>query len=91
MLLELLDRATQGRLRDMQARGGTAEVQLLGYGEERAELLDVHLPSFIAEIIKTEVPIKYWTDGNAVTDSCPMDTLNPDVPDDVFADVLKQI
>jgi hypothetical protein len=34
LALELLDRATESRLRDVHADGGTAEVQLLGNRDE---------------------------------------------------------
>ena len=37
LALELLDRATESRLRDVQADGGTAEVQLLGNRDEVAK------------------------------------------------------
>ena len=35
--------------------------------------------------------IRYWTVSNLAGDSGRMYTGNPDVPDDVFSDVLKQI
>ena len=36
--LEVPDRARQGRLRHVQRRGGAAEVQVLGHGDEMAQL-----------------------------------------------------
>jgi hypothetical protein len=41
LLLDLLDLARQGRLRNGQARGSTAEMQFLGDGLEVAQLADV--------------------------------------------------
>lgn len=91
VLLELFDGPAQGRLRDVQPRCGPAEVKLFGDCEKGSELLDVHRVLLYYVSGNTEVPIKYLTDCNARHDSKYMDTLNPDVPDDVFADVLKQI
>ena len=39
----------------------------------------------------TDGPIKYWTEHNVRTHGGAMYTGNPDVPDDVFRDVLKQV
>src|SRR5262245_43430058 len=42
LLLQLPDLLTQGRLRDAQAGGGAAEVQLLGDGQEVAQVAELH-------------------------------------------------
>jgi hypothetical protein len=41
LAFELLDRATESRLRDVQASRGAAEVQLLGDGDEVAQEAEV--------------------------------------------------
>jgi hypothetical protein len=38
--LQILDRAREGRLRHVQRRGGAAEVQVLGHGDEMAQLAE---------------------------------------------------
>ena len=86
----------------MQPFRGAAEVQFLGHGEERPDLADVHdvpLADYSAHG-NTQGWIRYWTVTNLWGDSewhvhrqsrfSPVASL-PEVPDDVFADVLKQI
>ena len=40
--IELADRHRERGLRHVQARGGTAEVQLFGHGDELAQLAQLH-------------------------------------------------
>ena len=42
-MLQPADQARQRRLRDVQALGGAVEIQLLGHGDERSQLAQLHL------------------------------------------------
>ena len=81
----------------MQSLGGATEVQFLSDGQKGAQLVDIHpRPRFLVSSnyyrnSNTQRLIRYWTDSNLLRDSELMYTGNPDVPDDVFSDVLKQI
>ena len=48
LALEPFDRPAQCRLGDMQALGGAAEMQILGDGDEIAQMmqLDIHIDTF---------------------------------------------
>ena len=56
-MLQVPNLSRQGRLRDVEALGGSSEVLLLSYADEIAQMPKLHL-----------IPHRYWINRNKVFD-----------------------